>query len=300
MKKTISLLLAVLLCISMLIPVSAQQNTSPFTDLPTTHWAFDSAQYAFNAGVISGTYYNEATGERHFTPKGTVSITQFLAVVTRACYPEEVAYEVENAAGQGPWYAPNVKVAENHKLLKDCGENIISGNASRYQMAVIICNLMQDKGRELPTPAELSVLQNRIGDWNKIPEELKTPVATVFQFGIIQGVDQAGTFAGDATITRDQLVVIYCRLMNAIYPGSVVFPEHEQEPQEPAVKPGNHDEPEGSAEGTTYILNTNTMKFHYPSCASAKRIASYNRMEFTGDRAELIAKGYTPCKVCHP
>jgi len=52
--------------------------------------------------------------------------------------------------------------------------------------------------------------------------------------------------------------------------------------------------------GTTYIMNTNTKKFHVPSCSSAADIKEKNRAEFTGDRQELIDDGYSPCKRCNP
>lgn len=50
----------------------------------------------------------------------------------------------------------------------------------------------------------------------------------------------------------------------------------------------------------SYIVNTNTKKFHYPSCRSVGQIADKNRQEFTGTRDELIAQGYSPCKNCNP
>ena len=55
-----------------------------------------------------------------------------------------------------------------------------------------------------------------------------------------------------------------------------------------------------SNEGVTYILNTSTKKFHYPDCASAKKIADKNRAETTKSREELIAEGYSPCGNCDP
>ena len=50
----------------------------------------------------------------------------------------------------------------------------------------------------------------------------------------------------------------------------------------------------------TYVLNTNSKKFHYPSCASAKKIADKNRQSYSGDRQNLINDGYSPCKNCNP
>lgn len=50
----------------------------------------------------------------------------------------------------------------------------------------------------------------------------------------------------------------------------------------------------------TYVLNTNTHKFHYPDCPSAKKIKQKNRKEYTGSRDDVIARGYAPCKNCNP
>ena len=48
----------------------------------------------------------------------------------------------------------------------------------------------------------------------------------------------------------------------------------------------------------TYILNTNT--FHLKSCSSAKNLPDKNREEYSGNRNDLISKGYEPCKKCNP
>ena len=52
--------------------------------------------------------------------------------------------------------------------------------------------------------------------------------------------------------------------------------------------------------GTDYILNTNSMKFHLPSCSSAADISDSNRQEYHGTRDELIGQGYEPCGRCNP
>ena len=57
---------------------------------------------------------------------------------------------------------------------------------------------------------------------------------------------------------------------------------------------------ENAEESMTYILNTNTRKFHLPSCTNAADIKEENRQTFTGSRDELIAEGYSPCGNCSP
>lgn len=50
----------------------------------------------------------------------------------------------------------------------------------------------------------------------------------------------------------------------------------------------------------TYVLNTNTKKFHRPSCNSVAKIADKHREDTGKTRAELIAEGYTACGNCKP
>ncbi len=52
--------------------------------------------------------------------------------------------------------------------------------------------------------------------------------------------------------------------------------------------------------GSNYVLNTNSMKFHRPSCRWANQISSKNRATSSKSRDEIIKAGYNPCKDCDP
>lgn len=70
----------------------------------------------------------------------------------------------------------------------------------------------------------------------------------------------------------------------------VATPEPEPEPS-----------PEPARNTRRYILNTNTHKFHVPSCGDVSRMKDKNKWdtdEFTRD--EIIEMGYSPCGHCHP
>ena len=43
----------------------------------------------------------------------------------------------------------------------------------------------------------------------------------------------------------------------------------------------------------TYILNTNTLKFHYESCRYVTKISSANKSVYEGTREEIIKRGYS-------
>ena len=55
-----------------------------------------------------------------------------------------------------------------------------------------------------------------------------------------------------------------------------------------------------ATDGNTYILNTNSQKFHAEDCAQAQSIKESNREIFTGDRENLINQGYSPSGCCKP
>lgn len=69
-------------------------------------------------------------------------------------------------------------------------------------------------------------------------------------------------------------------------------PSPEPEKQEPVTG--------SEASQADYILNTNTKKFHYPTCSSVNDMKDKNKQEFFGTRDEAISNGYSPCGRCKP
>ena len=69
-------------------------------------------------------------------------------------------------------------------------------------------------------------------------------------------------------------------------------PSPEPEKQEPVTG--------SEALQADYILNTNTKKFHYPTCSSVNDMKEKNKQEFFGTRDEAISNGYSPCGCCKP
>ena len=57
---------------------------------------------------------------------------------------------------------------------------------------------------------------------------------------------------------------------------------------------------EQTAAASEYILNTNTMKFHRPSCSSVNQMSDSNKWVYDGTREEVLNMGYDPCKRCNP
>lgn len=61
----------------------------------------------------------------------------------------------------------------------------------------------------------------------------------------------------------------------------------------PEVKPDD-------SELQTYILNTDSKKFHKETCSHANNISADNRDTYTGNRNDLLDLGYIACGTCKP
>ena len=85
----------------------------------------------------------------------------------------------------------------------------------------------------------------------------------------------------------------------------VSFSVEKNSKSDPYVIPEN---PKSRAESTTtspannssYVLNTNTKKFHYPYCSSVLDMKEKNKKVSTESRESIISKGYKPCGRCNP
>ena len=62
---------------------------------------------------------------------------------------------------------------------------------------------------------------------------------------------------------------------------------------------GNADGAAG-ASASSYVLNTNSHKFHRPGCSSVDTISPKNRKDVNESREQIIREGYAPCKRCNP
>ena len=100
------------------------------------------------------------------------------------------------------------------------------------------------------------------------------------------------------------IIIDYSDGSNYADPNAIVTNQENSEETEKHVEETTVSQStENAAPATTtasYIANTNTKKFHYPSCNSVKKMKEKNKLYFEGSRDELIKQGYEPCKNCNP
>lgn len=210
MKRIISVMLALVLCLGLGASVLAAGPT--FADVPVSHWAYQQVERAFADGAVNGSFYDPVTGVRRFSPDDTLTLAQFTAILTRAFY----GAEVEASTAAGSWYAQNEAVARAHDLFNGVIFGSLEEVASRYNMAVLLSNVLWDKGVERPDAVRRSAAAAKIADRNEIPVEYWDAVCDVYCLGIICGIDAAGTFAGRNSMSRAQAAVVYSRVADTI------------------------------------------------------------------------------------
>lgn len=224
-QRTGAALLAALLLASMMGAASA----APFSDVPPGFWAYDAILEADSDGVMTG------TGKGVFSPGGTLSMAQFVTVLTRAFYGGEVA----SSAVNGSWPAQHYDVAERHSLFANLPPWDRSAPVTREAMAQMMVNVMTDCGLEIEGAEGIRAA---IPDFAAVDPAMGSAVEACYGLGLITGVDARGSFAPKETVTRAQTAVIYVRLRDTISEVFPAWPGAAQTPARPA-QPGGEPVP---------------------------------------------------------
>lgn len=243
-KKRVRSIISIVLASAMVFAFAAliASPIQHFKDVPTSHWAYQQIERAYADGVIAGVSGNPEQGTGVFEPAGMLTMAQFMTIMTRGFYGDELQKEIDKGSSS-PWYAAAQNVANRHGLLNGT-KGGMTANVTRYDMAAFMTNILKDKDAVMPTAAEKTATQAKIGDFSKIPSGYKDAVTTVFFFGVISGTDQKGTFSGNNYMNRAQAAVVYGRLKDVMDNfGGEQPPVEPEEPEKP-VEPEQPVEPE--------------------------------------------------------
>ncbi len=181
-----------------------------YSDVPQTHWAYENIKQTSEWGWVTGV----AVGR--FEPDSPVTGAQFTVMMVRAFLPDSL----DDSSG-GLWYSAYGNAAAKLSLLDGTAMTQDKGAfdlpLSRYGMAQMLfnylCRAQGDKLEDMVHEAEKGTpAQTVIADWDTIPEEYRGAVRTAFALGLLGGVDDSGTFAGDSTLTRAQAASVLRRL----------------------------------------------------------------------------------------
>ena len=223
-KKILALLLAAVMVVGLFATFSADEPS--FSDVPASHWAFDEIEKAVDSGIVNG--YADGT----FKPTGTVTNAHFAAMIAREYYVNALEQLGALPEGQANWWYGGIaacnssdildgtKVGNEHESTGDWGSTV-NAAMNRYDMAQAMYNLLKAQGATMPSEADQTEAQAKIGDWSSIPANYQDAVAVCYALGLLNGQSD-GTFGGQNNMNRAQACVVIDRLNQYIEDGSVV------------------------------------------------------------------------------
>lgn len=216
MKKICSLLLTTALVLGMTTISHASESRPHFTDVPESFWAYTYIERAYAEGVVSGTSGDPAQYTGLFSPNQTLTNAQFATILTQGFFAEEL----DMSTGEY-WYTPYITTLQKHGLLAGTSvETQPNAIATRYEMSIIMTELLRYEGIAMPSEVDLQNASNHIGDWSSVPAAYQESVATVYALHLISGINDQGDFAGESGVTRAAMCTIYCNLSDLLRPGN--------------------------------------------------------------------------------
>lgn len=181
-----------------------QQTSQSFSDVPSTHWAFDYIGEMAQREVISG--YPDG----RFLPENQVTRAEFAKIMVCAA-----GMRVSNTnqtsftdVYTSDWYCPYIEAAKEYLTGYSTASEMVyrpTTPALREDIAVALVKL---KGYDTSVVDE-SIL-NMFSDSYSISDSAKKYVAVAVERGLISGYDD-NTFRGQATITRAEAATMLWR-----------------------------------------------------------------------------------------
>ena len=214
MKRISCIVVSLSLALSLALPASAAAPSFP--DVPQDYWGRPYIQEMTQKGVVTG------VGGGLFEPEGPVSTAQLAVMLTAAFCPETVNLDVP--AGT-PWWMPYLDAARAAGYLTDTtaswdyfqagawDEETVTDPMTRYDMAQAMWNTVLAEGMALPTDQAREEAPSKIGDFASIPEDYESAVVSMYALGYLSG-DDRGNFNGESSMTRAQVCVALCHLLD--------------------------------------------------------------------------------------
>ena len=188
-------------------PAVEPPTLKSFSDVAASRWSHDAIMEMVDLGMFSGTTTPDKNGVAQFNPTGTMTRAQFITVVAKYLYGDELS----GVADYGAWYAKYFDTAVKHGLIQTNEFNLNTLNApiTREEMALIAVRVTKAQGETMPT----LVGTDKIADYATIGSYYKDYVRQAFSMGLISGYDDQGTFGPKDTLTREQGAMVAYKLV---------------------------------------------------------------------------------------
>ncbi len=214
MKKSLSVLLTIILMLSGVFAVYANTNGSmenfktnktytagQFVDVSNSDWYAENVKMAYELSLVNG------TSDTTFSPNDNITIAETITLASRL---NNVYYGNTYSFISGDvWYQTYVDYALKNGIIKNNEYSYFDAFATRSQFAEIFSSALPDDA--------LQVI-NQVAD-NSIPDvpmqsSYSNAVYKLYRAGILTGNDAKGTFAPNTNIQRSAVAAIVSRMAN--------------------------------------------------------------------------------------
>lgn len=180
-KRFLSMLLTLCMLLSLLpSTVFAANSNVPFTDVKETDWFYDSVDYVYETGMMSG------TGNNQFSPNATTTRGMIVTILYRLEGTPEVSPTSFYDVGSGEYYANGVYWASANGIVSGYGNGLFGPNdpITREQMAAILYRYTQYKEYETAISGDVLAF----ADGTSVSSYAVEPMKWAVGVGLLSGV----------------------------------------------------------------------------------------------------------------
>ena len=180
------------------------KTTPAFTDVPHKEWFYSFVSKVCDAGWMTG------SGGGKFNPTGNLSLAEVMVLASRI-HSDHTKNDIPSAGGA--WYMSFYSYCQNHGLLNgmNISEKDMNRPATRYEMVAILDRAAH---RDQTAGGVNTVKDGFIPDV-KENDTYGEVVYRWYRSGIVTG-DSARRFNGNNNITRAEVSVILCQLLELV------------------------------------------------------------------------------------
>ena len=151
MKKVFALVLSIIMLASAAVAVSA--DGSPFTDVKTSRWSYDSIKYAVEKGYMNG------VGDNKFDPAGSMTRGMVVTVLYRREGSPAVTFRDDfTDVKAGKYYSDAVIWAKDEGVVNGITETTFdpNGKITREQLATMLSRFSERCPVSVPDAVHIS------------------------------------------------------------------------------------------------------------------------------------------------
>ncbi len=241
MKKIISMILVVMMCLSIVLTgiISAAEEKMPFTDVKESKWFYGAVQYVYTNGLMNG------KSETKFAPNEVLTRAQFAKMLWSLAGEPATEANLDFADTKNTqWYAEPLTWAVGAGIVngyEEGGKKLFKPNReiARDELAKMLVTFLDYMDIEIVGEDIADPFPDKIQNW------AKDFVEAVRLSGLMKGKD-GGRFEAKATATRAEGATILMRMHPYVSGGDETTEPDVSDPEttEPDVSDPETTEPE--------------------------------------------------------